>query len=98
MLRHNAVGFGPLSQETLGEFLQRIRELVASRLLLRPGADLVDPFPLIATVKLASVNPGIFDDCVNLANGLNPFLLNIRNSRDDFSWREARFHPQAAGI
>ena len=68
MLRHNAVGFGPLSQETLGEFLQRVRELVAPRLFLRPGADLVDPFSLIATVELATVNPGIFDNGVNLAD------------------------------
>ena len=68
MLRHNAVGFCPLSQETLGEFLQRVRELVAPRLFLRPGADLVDPFSLIATVELATVNPGIFDNGVNLAD------------------------------
>ena len=84
MLRHNAVGFSPLNQKTLREFLQCVRELVASRLFLRPGADLVDPFPLIAAVKLASINPGIFDDCVNLANGLNPFLLDVGNLRDDF--------------
>ena len=84
MLRNNAIGFGSLNQKTPGKFFQRIRELVTARLFLRPGSDLIDPFPLIATVKLAPVDPGVFDNGVDLADRLNPFLLNGCNLRDDF--------------
>jgi hypothetical protein len=67
MLRDNAIGFGTLKKKTLREFFQCIRELIAARLLLRPGADLVDPFALVTAVKFAPVDPGIFDDRLNLA-------------------------------
>ena len=56
MLRHNAVGFGSLGQKALRKFFQRVRKLVAPRLLLGPDADLFDPLPLVPTVELASVD------------------------------------------
>ena len=84
MLRHNAIGFGSFNQKTLREFFQRIRELIPSRLFLCPGADLIDPFPLICTVKFTSVDPGIFDDRLNLADRRIPLLLDGRNFGGNF--------------
>ncbi len=61
MLRHHAARFGARGQKCLGKLLQRVGQQITARLFLRPGADLFDPFALVATVELTPVNAGVFN-------------------------------------
>ncbi len=49
--------------------------------LLLPSADLVDPFSLIATVKLASINTRRFDQRIQFTHCVAPLLFYRINTR-----------------
>ena len=83
MYRRRAVRFGALKQEGLGELLQRIRKLVAQGLFLGPGGHFLQPFPLIAAIKLAPVEARVFQHRLNLAHLCQPLLLQRVDAFDN---------------
>lgn len=61
-----ATGFGTLKQKRLGKFLQRVGQLIAQRLFLRPGGHFLKPFALVAAIELPPVKAGIFKHAFDL--------------------------------
>ena len=83
MLRGYSARFGAFFQKTLREFLQRVRKLITLGFFLRPCTDLFDPLALVTTIKFTPVDPGGFQQAIQLINGITPLLLDLVNAREN---------------
>ena len=50
---------------------------------LRPRADLFDPLTLVSAIKFTPIDPGGFQQTIQLINRITPLLLDLVNAREN---------------